>query len=107
MGMRPLMIILATVLSAGASHADAAATTDPVVTAILERARLWESRNRFDLAREALDKLFRLAPDHPDALALLVELEARGGQTQRGQQALSRLLTVQPNHPRIAPLRTL
>jgi tetratricopeptide (TPR) repeat protein len=84
----------------------AAGETDPTVV-LLNQARMWEGRNRLDLARGALDKLLRIIPDHPDALAELALLEIHAEQSDAARQWLARLRQVQPGHPAIARIEEL
>ncbi|MCX7143781.1 MAG: cellulose synthase subunit BcsC-related outer membrane protein [Proteobacteria bacterium] len=99
---RKFILALALLLIA-AVQAWAAATVaaDASVSALLDRARLWESRGRPELARETLEKLFRVAPENPDGLAALALLEAKFGNTDRARLALNRLRRAQPAHPGI------
>lgn len=80
---------------------------DPARTALLERARFWQSRNRDDLVAEALEKLLAVAPDDPDGLAQLAFLHLRNNQKDKAKQVLARLRQVQAGHPDIARLETL
>lgn len=95
-------------LATGPSYAAAPAptATDPA-TALLNQARMWKDRNRLDLAREALDKLFRITPDHPDALAELALLEIHADQADAARKLLARLRQVQPGHPAITRIQDL
>lgn len=77
------------------------------VAVLLERARLWESRGRPELARELIAKSFRIAPDNPDGLAALAQLEAKAGRPDRARAALERLRRMQPSHPAIARIEGL
>lgn len=73
----------------------------PAVRALLERARLWDDRNRPQLARETLEKLLRAAPEHPEALAALARVEARADRPVMARAALERLRKIAPDHPAI------
>ncbi|MDD5759830.1 MAG: cellulose synthase subunit BcsC-related outer membrane protein [Desulfobulbaceae bacterium] len=79
---------------------------DPIA-ALLERERLWESRHRLDLARESLEKIFLIKPDHPEALAALVSLEIKEGRLVEAHQAKDRLAKAHPDYPDIVRLETL
>jgi tetratricopeptide (TPR) repeat protein len=85
----------------------AAAPEDANVAALLERTRLWESRGRLDLAREALNRLFRIARDHPDGLAALAEIEIPSGNHDAAKKALERLRSIEKGHAAIARIETL
>lgn len=69
--------------------------------ALLERARLWNDRNRSQLARETLEKLFRLSPEHPEGLAMLARVELRAERPAMARAALDRLRKIHPGHPAI------
>ncbi len=105
--MRLRLLPLALSLAFGATLPPALAADDPAAAALLNRARLWEGRNRPDLAREALDKLFRVAPGHPDGLAELALLEAQTGQPEAARKALAQLRRVQPDHPAVPQIESL
>ena len=81
---------------------------DPAaVAALLDRARLWENRGRPELAREMIDKLFRIAPENPDGLAELALIEAKAGKVDGARAILGRLRRAQPAHPGIARIDSL
>ena len=73
--MRSTALALACVLLLGRT----AAAADPSIAnhELLQSARLWEARQRGDLARLALEKLVNTRPDSPDALLELGELNLR------------------------------
>ena len=104
-GLAAWLACLAVALPMTASLALAA--DDPAATALLERARLWVARDRIDLALETLQRLGRVAPDHPEALALQAELELRNGQLGLAQAAIERLRVFDANNPEIARLEAL
>lgn len=83
-----------------------AAAGDPVGI-LLERAKYWESRNRIDLAKEALEKLFHVAPDHPDGLAMMGLIEARAEHPDSARNILNKLRGVKPDHPAIGKIEAL
>lgn len=85
----------------------APAAETPAAAALLERARWWAARDRPDLSREALLRLARIAPEHVDALALLAELELRGGAPAAATAAIERLRARAPNYPDLARLDSL
>ena len=82
-------------------------SVEPAHAALLGQARLWQSRNRDDLAAEALNRLLSMSPDHPDALAQLGFLQMRANRKDEAQQTLDRLRRVRPDHPDILRLETL
>lgn len=103
LGRLALTLLLPVLLCKGGYGAEAT-PRDEAVAALLDRARLWESRERYTQARETLDKLFHVAPDNPDGLALLGQVEIRAGQPVQAKAALERLRRAQPGHPGIARL---
>jgi len=98
-----LILALALSLFAVSPPAIAASAKDEAAAAaLLDRALLWESRGRPDLARDMLGKLFRIAPENPDGLAALAALEAKAGKSDSARAILKRLRLAQPSHPGIA-----
>jgi tetratricopeptide (TPR) repeat protein len=85
----------------------APAASEAAVAALLDRAKLWESRGRPELAREMIAKLFRIAPENPDGLAALGQLDASTGRTDSARIVLDRLRLAQPSHPGIARVEGL
>lgn len=83
------------------------AAAGDLVGILLERARYWENRDRPDLAREALDKLFNIAPDHPDGLAVMGLIEARVEHLDSARAILGKLRGVKPGHPAISRIEAL
>src|SRR5262245_59160247 len=55
----------------------AAESPTPASDALLHSARMWEARDRGDLARLALEKLVAARPDSPEILLALGELNLR------------------------------
>ncbi|WP_194720755.1 cellulose synthase subunit BcsC-related outer membrane protein [Noviherbaspirillum malthae] len=80
---------------------------DPAHAALLSQARLWESRNRDDLAIETLNKLLRSAPDHPVGLARLAYIYLRVGQKDKARQYLEQLRRTHPDHLELLRLENL
>jgi hypothetical protein len=76
------------------------------VTQLLDSARLWEIKQRDDLARLALEKLLRAAPDNREAIARLAALDARAGQAGPAMAALARLQAANPNDAAVRELQT-
>lgn len=72
------------------------------VEMLLARVTWWMDRDRPDLARESLDKLFVVAPNHPDGLAMLAKSEAKAYRLDAARLALNTLKRIRPNHPDIA-----
>lgn len=71
---------------------------------LIQQAKYWEERDRYDLANESWLKLLRIQPDHPDALTALGINEARAGRTVPAQVYLQRLREAHPGHANIARL---
>lgn len=68
---------------------------------LISQARYWETRGRFDLARESWLKLLRASPENPSALSGLAYAEARSNRPAAAQVYLDRLRETNPNHPEI------
>ena len=79
----------------------------PFIAELLDRTRMWEMRNRDDLALETLNKLLRIAPaNYPEALGLLAPLQIRMGHLDAARQTLARLRRSHPDHPAVAQIET-
>ena len=87
--------------------APAGAADTPEVSVLVQRARLWVARDRPDLAREALQRLSRVAPGHPGGLAVKAELELRAGAADAARATLEQLRQADPRHPEIDRIETL
>ncbi|MBL8270095.1 tetratricopeptide repeat protein, partial [Steroidobacter sp.] len=68
-----------------------AAETTVAGDELLQSSRMWESRQRGDLARLALEKLVNTRPDSPEALLELGELNLRMSEFAAADQILRRL----------------
>jgi Tfp pilus assembly protein PilF len=79
---------------------------DPA-SVLLRRATWWISRDRDDLARETLNKLFSISPNYPDGLAALAELEIKMQKMDSAQTTLNTLRQVHPGHSAISRLEDL
>lgn len=103
--IRPLLLILTGWLIGLLAHAQPLQlAADSMLT---ERARLWSDLGRLDLARENIDKLFRIHPDHPEGLALMAEYEIKGGNLAEARRFFDRLRRVHPGHPEINRIQQL
>ena len=71
---------------------------------LLDQANYWYTQNKPQDAERALDRLLRLEPDDPGALALLAQLQAQRGDRTQAQATLARLRSVHPDDPRIAAI---
>ena len=87
--------------------AQASSLTDRETAELLARAQLWQSRYRDDLAREALDRLFRIDPNHPEGLVQLARIQLRAGQEGEAARTYERLRAAHPAHPGALQLATL
>lgn len=68
---------------------------------LISQARYWETRGRFDLARESWLKLLRASPENAAALSGLAYAEARSNRPAAAQVYLDRLRETSPSHPEI------
>jgi cellulose synthase operon protein C len=96
-------LALITALAVGGLSAAVANTEPPEV--LIDSARLWESRDRPDLARLALEKVLRAQPGHPEASLQLADLELRSGEIEAARQRLNLLEARHPEHPAVRQLR--
>ncbi len=90
-----------------ATAVHAAAPAEPEAAVLLERAESWQLRGRDDLAREELERLFRLAPDQPEGLAALARIQLRAGQEAEAAKTYARLRAAHPGHPAVAQVAAL
>ena len=74
---------------------------------LLSKAHFWEGRSRPDFARESLQKLFRLVPDHGDGLATLARIEIEDNQPKPAREVLTKLRRAHPKHLKIRDLEIL
>ena len=74
-GVRPCTLVVVCLLLLG--HLTDAAEPSIANDELLQSARMWEARQRGDLARLALEKLVTTRPDSPDAFLELGELNLR------------------------------
>lgn len=66
---------------------------------LLRSAWLWQTKDRPDLARLALDKLQNVSPNHPQGLLELGLLDLRSGRADNAALLLQRLRESHPKHP--------
>ena len=76
----------------------ALAADDLMASQMADEARLWQQKDRDDLAAQVWRKLLRAAPDHPEALVNLGMIEARAGNLSQAAalQARARKLARPP-----------
>jgi predicted Zn-dependent protease len=96
-------LALIAALAAACYAAGVAGKEPPEV--LIDSARLWESRDRPDLARLALEKVLRAQPGHPEANLQLADLELRSGEIEAARQRLKALEAQDPDHPAVGQLR--
>ena len=75
------------------------ATGDQAVRVLLEQANFWRKQYQPDRALTALNRALRLAPDNPDTLSLLAQIQAERGDRTAAQGAANHLHQVAPNSP--------
>lgn len=98
-------LALITALAVGGLSATAAIASNEPPEVLIDSARLWESRDRPDLARLALEKVLRAQPGHPEASLQLADLELRSGEIEAARRRLSDLEARHPEHPAVRQLR--
>ncbi|WP_011299650.1 cellulose synthase subunit BcsC-related outer membrane protein [Cupriavidus necator] len=98
---RALTPLVLTVVSALAvpAMAQQAEKPSPEMTQLLAAARMWEAKNRTDIARGILDKALLIDPNQPDALMLLGLIEIRSNRPLEADKILRTLRQRAPNHP--------
>jgi len=74
-----------------------AVSKDSVVTFKAE-GRLWEAQQHFDKASSAYERAMALAPNDPDALLSLVQLDVAQGHADRAKTRLDTVLAARPDH---------
>jgi len=74
-----------------------AVSKDSVVTFKAE-GRLWEAQQQFDKASLAYGRAMALAPNDPDALLSLVQLDVAQGHADRAKTRLDTVLAASPDH---------
>lgn len=92
-GLPMLAVALCVVLAAPQAVQAQQSAADQLV----EQARYWDARGRYDLARDAWLKLLRTDKDNEAALAGMGNLEARAGRPAAAQVYLDRLKAAHPN----------
>lgn len=99
-------LVLALGLALGLPGHAAPRATDPADT-LLAAARMWDGKQRGDLARQMLEKYLLARPDSAEALFMLGELELRSNQPERAQALLERLRQRHPQAPETRDLALL
>jgi len=98
-----LTLVIGLALGLPASLAWGAPTAQGADT-LLQAARMWDGKQRGDLARQMLEKYLLARPDSAEALLMLGELELRSGQPARAEALLQRL---RQHHPQARETRDL
>lgn len=85
--------------AAGAGTGTPAAVVEPdaAIATLIDQSRFWSSQGRDDLAVEAIDKLFRLAPENLTGLELLARVQVRRRQPDQVRSTLARMRRQQPD----------
>lgn len=96
--LMPLVLAVASALAVPAM-AQQADKPSPEMTQLLAAARMWEAKNRTDIARGILDKALLIDPNQPDALMLLGLIEIRSNRPLEADKILRKLRQRAPNHP--------
>lgn len=69
---------------------------DPAIEGFLKNAQAAEARREFSTAIEAADKALKLAPDAPEIVQYLAELEAARGNWQQADQLAMKSFSLGP-----------
>ncbi|TPQ39985.1 cellulose synthase subunit BcsC-related outer membrane protein [Cupriavidus pinatubonensis] len=96
--LTPLVLAAVSALAVPAM-AQQAEKPSPEMTQLLAAARMWEAKNRTDIARGILDKALLIDPNQPDALMLLGLIEIRSNRPLEADKILRTLRQRAPNHP--------
>jgi tetratricopeptide (TPR) repeat protein len=82
---------------AGPQPAANAAAPAAQAAQLLSAARMWDGKNRPDVARGLVQKALLFDPQQPDALALLGEIELRSNRPAEAAKILAQLKKIAPN----------
>ncbi|MFJ4293786.1 cellulose synthase subunit BcsC-related outer membrane protein [Cupriavidus sp. NPDC089707] len=86
-------------MAAAPALAQQAAKPSPELAQLLSAARMWEAKNRTDVARGILDKALLIEPNQPDALMMMGLIELRSNRPLEAEKILRRLRQANPGHP--------
>jgi tetratricopeptide (TPR) repeat protein len=78
-----------------------AAEPNVAVTTLLEQVEYWQTQNRPELAKRAVDRLLAASPNDPEVLALAADISAQLGDSKAVDTYLTTLRRLAPNDPRI------
>lgn len=76
-----------------------ATTPTAQIASLLSAARMWEAKNRPDVARGIVQKALLIDPNQPEAQALLGVIELRANRPAEAAKILAQLRKTQPNAP--------
>lgn len=83
-------------LALAQANADA---PSPQMKQLLDSARVWQAKNRPDMARGIVEKVLLIDPTQPDALALLGQIELSSNRPVEAGKVLQQLQKLYPRHP--------
>lgn len=83
-------------LALAQANADA---PSPQMKQLLDSARVWQAKNRPDMARGIVEKALLIDPTQPDALALLGQIELSSNRPAEAGKVLQQLQKRYPRHP--------
>jgi len=72
---------------------------------LIEQARFWEERGRYDLADDVWGKVLAADPDNAQALTALGTNHANAGEVESARQYLERLRKAHPDHGGVQEIR--
>lgn len=90
------------VIASGAVPAMAqssAPAPSPQMKQLLDSARVWQSKNRPDMARGIVEKALLIDPTQPDAMALMGQIELTSNRPAEASKWLQQLQKLYPKHP--------
>ncbi|GGC01173.1 cellulose biosynthesis protein [Oxalicibacterium flavum] len=104
--MLALMLPLLVPIALPPALANAPVSQEENLRNLLQAARLWDGKDRPDIARDFLQKALLIRPDYADAILMLGMVELRTGRNNVALQLLQRLERVAPGSRQLAELRT-
>jgi len=105
--LRPIILAiqgLAVLAALPVAAQSTSVTAGNVNQQLVDQARYWEDRGRYDLAKESWLKLLRIVPDDAAALNGLAMAEALSGRPAAAQEYLDQLRAAHPNDAHIASI---
>lgn len=76
-----------------------AAAPSPQMKQLLASARVWQEKNRPDMARGIVEKALLIDPTQPDALGLLGQIELSSNKVADAGKTLQQMQKLYPTHP--------